>query len=105
MLAGTRRLVFEAPWPGSTKCADEPPQRVHSPVFGNVARRAFLFAVALALNCLTAIEAYAEADRRQPNALIVYSNDPELPAIQLLARGTAIRVFGESHSASFHRVF
>lgn len=74
--AGTRLSVLASPWFGSTIRADESRRRIQS-----------LIVVAFAINCLTAIEAYAEADSRQPNVLIVYSNDPELPAIQLLTSG------------------
>jgi len=85
--SGTWLSVFASLWFGSTKCAGEPRRRIQSPVFGIGAHRASLIVAAFAINCLTAIEAYAEADSRQPSVLIVFSADSELPAMQLVARG------------------
>ncbi|QIG46333.1 hypothetical protein G5V57_00305 [Nordella sp. HKS 07] len=82
--AETRLSVFASPWFGSIKCAGAPRRRIHSP---NGAHKASLIVLAFAINCLTAIEAHAEADSRQPNVLIVFSADSELPAMQLVARG------------------
>ena len=91
-------LIFAFRWLGSSARADQTLRRA----FGHAARGAFLFALATALAWLATIEAIAE-DRRQPNVLIVYSNDPELPAVQLISRGlrsgfsqnSAVRLYTE----------
>ncbi|MGE0121208.1 MAG: ATP-binding protein [Dongiaceae bacterium] len=55
--------------------------------FDNAARGAVVLALAIGLGWLAAIEALAEDDRHPSNVLVLYSNDPELPAVQLIARG------------------
>jgi C4-dicarboxylate-specific signal transduction histidine kinase len=55
--------------------------------FDDAARGALVFALAAGLGWLWAVDAVAEENPQPPNILILYSNDPELPAVQLIARG------------------
>jgi PAS domain S-box-containing protein len=72
--------------------------------FDGAARATFLFVLVAGLGWLAGIEDdLIAADQHEANVLILYSNDPELPAVQLLARGlrsgfsesTAVRLYTE----------
>jgi hypothetical protein len=55
--------------------------------FNIAARGALMVTLAAGFGWLTAFQVLAEKDQHPPNILILYTNDAELPAIQLIARG------------------
>src|SRR5262245_7738314 len=81
-------LALAPLWLGTSTHADQTPQRVRFlHAFGHATRGALLFALAAVFGWLATIETIAEPDQHQANVLFVESNDPELPAAQLFARG------------------
>lgn len=71
----------------------------------SLAISALYLAFVVALTCLAAVGAVAGEDRRQQNVLIVFSNDAELPAVQLIAKGLRSGFAGSSHITLYTEYF